>query len=62
MGREYQARDVFGDAQGLCAKPAGAVEHEDGVRALGDCLGYLDEVGVHRLGIGIGFRRQTESR
>jgi hypothetical protein len=54
IGRQPQERDVFGDAQIQGSMPAGAVQHENIMRALGDRPGYLDEMGVHGPGVGMG--------
>lgn len=38
--------------------PSGAVEHENGMCALGDVKGDFGEVGIHGLRVGIGHERR----
>jgi hypothetical protein len=39
--------------------PSGAVQHENRVRAPGDGPGYLGEVGIHRLRVGMGHDQRS---
>ena len=51
-GGQEDRGDVAGDVEFLGCVPAGAVEQQDGVSALGDVSRDFLEMELHRLGVG----------
>ena len=59
LWRQQHDADIVGEVERLRGVPSGLIEKQDGMSIVGDRLGYLGEVQVHRRGIA---ERQDEAR
>ena len=59
FGRERQNGDVGGKVELVRHMPAGLIEQQHGVRAVGDVFGDFSQMRVHRIGVAFG---QDEGR